>query len=99
MGRSIGFWGQRGSQWPSCAVFVRAAGATVDVIVSVDVSVDGDGDGDVAVGDHLQSLVSIATMRSSSSQPRLCVFSSTSLSTRSASRTAAHSMAEPRAIA
>src|ERR1700682_4475091 len=70
------------------------------VVVIVVVSVDGDGDGDVAVIDpHRHIFVSIATTRSSSSLPRCCVPASMTLSTDSASRTAAHSIAEPRAMA
>src|SRR6266850_4110165 len=73
----------------------------VCVDVDVVVSVDGDGDGDVAVGgsDHRHNRVSIPTIRSRRSSPRCFVVASTAFSTNNASSTAAHSIADPRAMA
>ncbi len=76
----------------------------VNVSVVVDVNVDGVGNvnGPLQVRSitpHKQSLVSIDTTRSSSSSPRCLVGTSMSLRTESASRTAAHSIADPRAMA
>ena len=68
-----------------------------DVDVDVDVDVDGDGDGDG--DDQRQSFVSMATIRASNSIAVACSASVMTESNRMASTIAAHSIAEPRAIA
>ena len=76
-------------------------GVVVDVDVDVVVEGDGDGDGDVpsTTNDYRHNLVSIATTLPSSSIAWRCWSSGRLPSTRTASSTAAHSIAEPRAIA
>src|SRR5258707_7104403 len=85
------------------AMLLSQAHGDEQVCVDVDVvvSVDGDSDGDVAVGgsDHRHNRVSIPTIRSRRSSPRCFVVASTAFSTNNASSTAAHSIADPRAMA
>ena len=79
----------------------------VSVRVDVDVVIDGDGDGDVYDKsnnatdgpNHRHIFVNIATSRVSNSIPRSYATSSTTASARNVSSTAAHSIADPRAIA
>ena len=99
------FWANRGLKRdiPTrlAAMLLSQAHRDEQVCVDVVVSVDGDGDGDVAVGrsDHRHNRVSIPTIRSRRSSPRCFVVASTAFSTNNASSTAAHSIADPRAMA